>query len=132
MALISEAEDLQLKLQTKVAKILGAPIGLGQNNVSNLAISITQIYKTMFVHLKDKRLPYYVTDQILRMCGSPSLNYLSRVVPSNFMRKAAILFDGWARDRFVDRQKIDREILPDWISDQLCWGLEILSRERRN
>ena len=53
------------------------------------------------------------------MCGTPSLNYLSRVVPPGNLREASLLFDGWARDAFTTKHNIATECMPDWAWKQL-------------
>ena len=117
--LIGEAKKLFLKIKTKSVKILGAPVGMDKKFVSDLAVEITTKYKVMFDRLKNEKLPDYVTDQILRMCGTPSLNYLARVVPPTYLREASLLFDNWTRETFSTKHKISSENLPSWVWEQL-------------
>ena len=62
-----EAKTLELKLKSKAVKILGAPVGIDEKAVSDLAVKITSKYKIMFDRLKNEKIPDYVCDQILRM-----------------------------------------------------------------
>ena len=64
-------------------------------------------YNALFRRLQHDNLPGFVADQILRMCGVPSLNYLSRVVPPIFLEKAALKFDEWSRDAFINKHNFD-------------------------
>ena len=53
------------------------------------------------------------------MCGTPSLNYLSLVVPPEILREAAHIFDGWTRETFTIKHDLAKENLPTWVWDQL-------------
>ena len=104
-----------MKTKTKRVKILRAPVGIDKNLVSELAVEITTKYKVMFILPKNGKLPDYVTDQILRMCGTPSLNYLTSVVPPAWLREATLLFDNWTRETFSTKHEIVPENLPTWV-----------------
>ena len=117
--ILEKAKTLSLKIKTKAVKILGAPVGIEKKSVSDLAVKDTQKYKIILERLQNENLPDYVTDPILRIGGTPSFNYLSRVVPPENLKEAAILFDSWSRDTFLVKHNLLNEKLQIGIWDQL-------------
>jgi len=98
--------DLGLTLKNKAAKVLGAPLGVDPFHMLKLTGEIVDKYQILFQRITDIRLPVFAADQILRLCGVPSLNYLTRVVPPAILKEAAQKFDGWATLSYSKKHEV--------------------------
>ena len=78
---IDICNSIILKIFRKAAKVLGAAIGSSSVDVVTLTAKIIRKYDILFTRLQHKGLSNVAADHILRKCGIPSLNYLSRVIP---------------------------------------------------
>lgn len=96
-------EELELKWENEAAIILGAPVGLDDQAVEDLATDTIQKYTTFFDRLLHDGMPEVVADQLLRRCGVPCTNYLTRVVAPSRMGTPTKIFDGWVEDTYTTK-----------------------------
>jgi hypothetical protein len=70
---------------------LGATIGFHPEKDSIFAVNAVKDQQKMFTALST--LPSQICYRLIRICGIPSMNYHSRVIPPNTLKAAAALFD---------------------------------------
>ena len=105
----SAAKSLTLKVVTKITKVLGAPIGAEDADVTEMSIQIIDKYHKLFDRFMDDMLFAFVMTQILRMFGFLSVNYLTRVVHPKLLQQAAVVFDSGIREAYLHMLKIQSD-----------------------
>ena len=91
--------------------MLGEPVGSSNTVVEEMAVEIVGKYLNLFQRIQHVDMPEVTADQILRQCGVPSINYLTRVVAPQRIRKAAEIFDGWVLKAYVKKHEIPVSLL---------------------
>ncbi|MGH2639066.1 MAG: hypothetical protein ACRDF4_07280, partial [Rhabdochlamydiaceae bacterium] len=78
--------------------ILGAPIGTDVEKMKALTESAIKEQKQFFELIQDKHMPLQEALTLLRVCGIPRFNYLSRTTHSSVLSPAAQQFDSMVMD----------------------------------
>ena len=120
-----------IRLQTKAAVVLGAPIGRDVQAVSALAVKAATDHQLFFDRLCSQNLPTQHALLLLRICGVPRWNYLVRCVRPAAMLEANALFEKMQFGVFRTRTKIAEAELTDRHIDEISlpvakcggWGL---------
>ena len=96
-----------LKIFRNAVSVLGAPIGSSAPHVISLATEILKKYNILFELLLHEGLSNIGADHILRKCGVPSMNYLTRVVPPHFLQQASVDFNATALKTYKTKHNLD-------------------------
>ena len=102
--------SLGFEVVTTVAKVLGAPVGICDQAVEELAAKIIQKYVILFERLKHQKMPAAIADVILRTCGVPCMGYLTRVVAPARLTAATKMFDECVLSTFLSKHSISHNI----------------------
>ena len=120
-----------IRLQTKAAVILGAPIGVDPVAVSDIALVIADTHTKFFERILHAGMPVQEGLYLLRLCGVPRWNYLVRCVRPNFMFNANRVFERMQIETFIIKAGIEQKELDDRLQQELSlpqkrfggWGL---------
>jgi hypothetical protein len=74
-------------------EVLGAWVGALDRRVEAAIVSAAEEHKPLFDALAHNRMPRQLSLLILRVCGQPRMNYLSRVTPPRVARAGMERFD---------------------------------------
>ena len=67
---------MQLQIHRKAVKVLGAPIGVDDDEVKKILKEIVQKYLTLFMRLRHDKMTETTADLVLRSCGVPYISYV--------------------------------------------------------
>lgn len=85
--------DRGLTLVLGCMEVLGAWVGVLGARVQAAVVSAAEEHKQLFDALANRNMPAQLSMLILRMCGQPRMNYLSRVTPPRVGREGMERFD---------------------------------------
>lgn len=101
-----ELTSLDIEIVEGAVKLLGACIGTDVSKLQLLATTIIQEHKTFFERLNSSLMPLQDGMLLLRLCGLPRFNYLSRTTLPQILLPAAAIFDKMISDTVTRKYSI--------------------------
>lgn len=73
----------------------------------------------------DDLLQVFLTHQIIRLCGLPSINCLTRLAPPSLIRKAVDIFYGWSKESYMNKMNMQVCDMNDQVWSQSTLSLSL-------
>ncbi|MCW3101384.1 MAG: uncharacterized protein JWL77_7002 [Chthonomonadaceae bacterium] len=102
-----QLNSLGIEIEEGGTKLLGACIGTDVPKLQSLAINLVEQHRSFFDCLLSPHMPVQECMLLLRMCGLPRFNYLSRTTLPHILQPAAVLFD-----QFINRILAEKFQIP--------------------
>jgi hypothetical protein len=103
----------RVQLQLDSAIILGAPVGRTAAKREELALRTLRDHVSFFQALLRDEMPVQEAVHLLRVSGTPRLNYLLRCVPPDAVRNLARQFDTHVLDTFIEKLELGVQLNQD-------------------
>jgi hypothetical protein len=104
-------------------EVLGSQVGRDRTQISNWVRASVQDHARFFQALTNEHMPAQVAYQLLRVCGIPRLNYLSRTIHHEAARTGFAEFDRMVAATFG--RLIDTNIATEAIARQVILPLRL-------
>ena len=99
-------KELKIEIEYGATMILGAPIGTDKEKMKQLAIKSVKDQERFFELIRSNKMPDQEALLLIRMCGVPRFNYLSRTTHPSILLPAAIEFDQLLYSTFYKKFKL--------------------------
>ena len=120
------ARQEQWQIVTDATVLLGAPIGTDKEGIERLALEAVERHRTLFETLEDSQI---LTTQeallIFRLCATPRVNYLLRVLYPDHAKEAAERFDTMQRHALETFLAQRHGTLEERVWKQACLPLKL-------
>ena len=102
---VQKTEALGFEWVKSKAIILGAPVGIDDQDVEEVTVETIQKYTPFFDRLQHHEMSEVIADQLLRKCGVPCPGYIARTVAPHRTQLATSIFDRWIEEAYVNRHE---------------------------
>jgi len=111
LELTKELDARGISLAMEFSETLGAVIGINHKLMSDWAHNhVIETHGPLFTTLQNDAMSVQVAMIILRLCGVPRLNYLTRVMAPGTIRRAAREFDNMVLDAATRKLRLPKTL----------------------
>ena len=129
--MVEGARERGLEIVRETMEVYGAPLGLSVEHRAEWLDRKVRTHDPMFELLKHHKLPTQVATLLLRVCGLPRVNFLTRALPVNVTELAMRRFDESVMSVLHTKLSLPQN-LPDAARKQLTWPIRLGGRGLRS